>query len=290
MAGEVVDIPIGKLKIDEMNIRDDVNPDDELISSIKNQGIIEPLVVRPDGDGYGIVCGSRRYTASLQTELENLPCVVKDLDDTQAEALSISENKHRKNISVSRWNEVINDFAERINGNLGTEKKVQKISDMTGMGRTTIREYLNIGELPTDIQARLKKPSERSESETKQLESMTPATDSEVPKNVMREVARDEDFKKWDGERQHQVLSKAAENSYATEEVLKAAKRHPEEDLEVAYKKVTRTPQPEKLQLKLDPVIADALDEYMAATGMSSRFSVIRDVLKDFLKREGYLD
>lgn len=73
---------------------------DELAASIKAQGVIEPIVVRPDGDGaYEIVAGARRFRAAQLAGLKDIPAVVRDYDDAQVFEVQIVENLQRQDIT-----------------------------------------------------------------------------------------------------------------------------------------------------------------------------------------------
>jgi len=291
---EVEKIPIKKLEIDPMNIRGDVSVDEEFVNDIEENGIRTPLTVRSYDGKYGIVAGSRRYTGAINAGLDAIPCVVKEMSDAEARAESIAENKHREDIPAARWNEVINELAEEIDGSLSKTKKVEKISRMTGMSKTSIKDYLSIGELPPDIQARLKKPSERSESETKQIEAMSLVSDEGVPKNVMREIARDEDFKEWtmeEPEKAHKVLSFAAKKGQnRVGDVLESVKVEPNLEPEEAYKKTkVEVSKPIKIEISFGSKMNKAIEQYVADAGLADREEAIKDIVKDFLRRKGYL-
>jgi ParB family chromosome partitioning protein len=74
-------------------------PDPALVASVRAHGIIEPLVVRPLGDGrYEIVAGERRYRAALEAGLTEVPVVVREADDQEAFALAMAENTVRKDL------------------------------------------------------------------------------------------------------------------------------------------------------------------------------------------------
>jgi len=291
---DVKEIPLGKLKIDSMNIRDDISVDEEFINDIRENGIRIPLTVRPyDGD-YGIVAGSRRYTGALNAGLDTVPCVVKDLNDVEARAESMAENKHREDIPSARWNEVINELAKEIDGNLSKVEKYEKISEMTGLSGKSIRDYLNIGELPSDIQARLKKPSERSNSEKKQLETIVPVQDEEVSKSVMRKVAKDEDFKEWaeeKPEKAHKVLSfatKKGENK--VEDVLESVKVEPNLEPEDAYKKTkVEVSRPIKIEISVGSKMNKAIEQYVADVGLANREEAVKEIIKTELRRKDLL-
>lgn len=72
----------------------------ELAASIRGKGVLEPLIVRrkPEGESFEIVCGERRYRASTIAELVQVPCIVRDLDDSEVLDIQIHENLHREDV------------------------------------------------------------------------------------------------------------------------------------------------------------------------------------------------
>lgn len=70
----------------------------ELAQSIREQGVLEPLIVRDAGTGYEIVCGERRFRAATEAGLDELPCIVRDLTDDQVLDIQIHENLHREDV------------------------------------------------------------------------------------------------------------------------------------------------------------------------------------------------
>lgn len=72
---------------------------DSLSASIKEVGIIEPLVVRETEKGYQIVCGERRWRAAKKAKLTEVPCIVRELNDEMAFELTLTENMERDDLS-----------------------------------------------------------------------------------------------------------------------------------------------------------------------------------------------
>ena len=72
---------------------------DSLSASIKEVGIIEPLVVRETDKGYQIVCGERRWKAAKKAKLTEVPCIVRELNDEMAFELTLAENMERDDLS-----------------------------------------------------------------------------------------------------------------------------------------------------------------------------------------------
>jgi len=92
-------IPIDLIVPNPNNPRAVTKPDPALVASVRAHGIIEPLVVRPLGDGrYEIVAGERRYRAALEAGLTEVPVVVREADDQEAFALAMAENTVRRDL------------------------------------------------------------------------------------------------------------------------------------------------------------------------------------------------
>ena len=70
----------------------------ELAQSIKNNGLIQPITVRQNGKGYEIICGERRFRASMILKLAEIPAIVRNVSDDEAYDLSISENLQREDV------------------------------------------------------------------------------------------------------------------------------------------------------------------------------------------------
>lgn len=73
---------------------------DELASSIRNQGIIQPLVVRPNGDQFELIAGERRWRAAMKAGLSRVPVVVRDATDQEALQLALVENLQREDLNA----------------------------------------------------------------------------------------------------------------------------------------------------------------------------------------------
>ena len=74
---------------------------DELAESIKQQGVLQPITVRPiaDTDRYEIVFGERRYRASVIAGLEEVPAIISELSDEEAQEMAVTENLQRKDVT-----------------------------------------------------------------------------------------------------------------------------------------------------------------------------------------------
>jgi ParB family chromosome partitioning protein len=143
--------PVGRLiPIDQI----DPNPDQprqamgdlsELIASINEKGIIEPLVVRQRGARYQIIAGERRYQAAVQAGLLELPAVVRDVDETEMLELALVENLQRKDLTAFEEAEAMFSLAQRCG------YTHEDLAKRLGKSRTSITEGLSINGIPPEV-------------------------------------------------------------------------------------------------------------------------------------------
>jgi ParB family transcriptional regulator, chromosome partitioning protein len=117
----------------------------ELISSVTEKGIIEPLVVRQKGSRYQIVAGERRYHAAVQSGLTELPVVVRDVDDTEMLELALVENIQRKDLTPFEESEALQSLGQRCG------YTHEDLAKRLGKSRTSITESLSLNGIPPDI-------------------------------------------------------------------------------------------------------------------------------------------
>jgi ParB family transcriptional regulator, chromosome partitioning protein len=143
--------PIGRLlPIDQI----DPNPDQprqamgdlsELMASIAEKGVIEPIVVRVRAGRYQIIAGERRYQAAVQVGLKELPVVVRDVDDSEVIELALVENLQRKDLTAFEEADALHALSSR--GNLTHED----LSKRLGKSRTAITETLALHKMPGEV-------------------------------------------------------------------------------------------------------------------------------------------
>src|SRR5438445_13569038 len=71
----------------------------DLISSIKEKGVLEPVLVRPTGEKYQIIAGERRYRASVEAGLSQIPCIEIDVDDRGALEIRLIQSLQRRELN-----------------------------------------------------------------------------------------------------------------------------------------------------------------------------------------------
>ena len=117
----------------------------ELIASIGEKGILEPLVVRPRGERFQIVAGERRYQASVQAGLRELPVVIREVDDTEVIELALIENLQRKDLTPFEEAEGLHGLAERCG------YTHEDLARRLGKSRTSITESLALTGIPDAV-------------------------------------------------------------------------------------------------------------------------------------------
>ena len=98
---EVTQLPIAKIVPNKYQPRNIFNDEKilELSESIKEHGVIQPIVVRKFKEGYEIIAGERRYRASKLIGLDKVPAIVRDYDDKQSASIAIVENIQREDLN-----------------------------------------------------------------------------------------------------------------------------------------------------------------------------------------------
>jgi ParB family transcriptional regulator, chromosome partitioning protein len=119
----------------------------ELIASIAEKGILEPLVVRQRGDRYQIVAGERRYQAAVQVGLRELPVVIRDVDDTEMLELALIENLQRKDLTPFEESEALQGLAERCG------YTHEDLARRLGKSRSSVTESMALNAMPPDVRS-----------------------------------------------------------------------------------------------------------------------------------------
>ena len=119
---------------------------EELASSIRNQGIIQPLVVRPKGDQFELIAGERRWRAAMKAGLSRVPAVVRAASDHEALQLALIENLQREDLNP----------IEEANGYRRLQEEFrwsqEEMAEKVGKSRPAVANALRLLSLPTQVQ------------------------------------------------------------------------------------------------------------------------------------------
>jgi len=138
-------VPIDRIDPNPHQPRQVMGDLSELIASISEKGILEPLVVRQRGDRFQIVAGERRYQASVQAGLRELPVVVRDVDDTEVIELALIENLQRKDLTPFEESEALYGLADRCG------YTHEDLARRLGKSRTSVTESLALQAMPEEV-------------------------------------------------------------------------------------------------------------------------------------------
>jgi ParB/RepB/Spo0J family partition protein len=130
----------------------------ELAMSIRERGVLEPIVVRPVADGkYEIVMGERRWRASQMAGLAEIPAIVRELSDEDASADALVENFQREDLNPVERARAIKKLLEFMSW--------EKCLKTLGVADSTMRRYLDLLDLPEPILSEILTPSAAGEGE-----------------------------------------------------------------------------------------------------------------------------
>src|SRR5713101_798150 len=136
----------------------------DLAASIKANGVMQPIVVRPLRDGrFELIAGERRWLASQRAGKQTVPAIVRQVSDQQALELTIIENLQREDLGPMEQAQAFDRLSREFN--VTQEQMAQR----TGKDRTTIANYMRLLKLPIEVQEELKRNQELTFSHAKLL-------------------------------------------------------------------------------------------------------------------------
>lgn len=147
-------LPLGQLSRGKYQPRRDIQPEalEELADSIRAQGVMQPIVVRPIGqDRYEIVAGERRWRAAQLAELDVIPAVIRDVSDEVALALALIENIQRENLNAIEEALALKRLGDEF------ELTQQQMADAVGKSRTQVANLLRLLALDNEVQTLLER-------------------------------------------------------------------------------------------------------------------------------------
>ncbi len=121
----------------------------QLAQSLKQQGLIQPIVVRKDADGYQLIAGERRLRAAKLAGLKEIPAFVRQVDDYELRLLALVENLQRSDLDPI---DKARAFQE-LKASSGLTH--QKLAEEVGLERSSVSNYLRLLELPKAVQERI---------------------------------------------------------------------------------------------------------------------------------------
>ena len=144
-------ITIAKIKPNKYQPRSNFDKDElqALAESIKRDGVLMPILIRPQGDGYELIAGERRWRASQMAKLHEIPAVVRDVDDLQALELAIVENEQRDDLTAVESARAYRRLMEEFN------YTQQQVAESIGVSRVQVSNLIRLLQLPEAVQLML---------------------------------------------------------------------------------------------------------------------------------------
>ncbi len=149
---ELQELPVEQLQRGKYQPRRDMDPQalEELAQSIRSQGLMQPVVVRPLGEQrYEIIAGERRWRACQLAGLERIPALVREVGDEAAIAMALIENIQRENLNPIEEAGALQRLQQEF------QLTQQQVADAVGKSRVTIANLLRLMALPEEVKTLL---------------------------------------------------------------------------------------------------------------------------------------
>ncbi len=150
--GELKQLPVEFLQRGKYQPRRDMDQEalEELAESIRQQGIMQPIVVRTiDNDSYEIIAGERRWRAAQIAGLDKVPALIRDVEDDAAVAMALIENIQRENLNAMEEAVALQRLQEEF------ELTQAQVAEAVGKSRTTVTNLLRLIQLTEEVKVML---------------------------------------------------------------------------------------------------------------------------------------
>ncbi|MDD5059727.1 MAG: ParB/RepB/Spo0J family partition protein [Candidatus Omnitrophica bacterium] len=150
---EILYVQSGQIKPNPFQPREEFDQQsiEELAQSIKEKGVIQPLLVRRKGENYELIAGERRLRAATSLGLNEIPVIVREVSDQDSLELALIENIQREGLNPIEEAHAYQHLMDKFN------ITQEKISEAVGKARVTITNTLRLLKLPHEIQEEMKK-------------------------------------------------------------------------------------------------------------------------------------
>jgi len=138
-------VPIDQIEPNPDQPRQVMGDLSELMASITEKGVIEPLIVRQRGERFQIIAGERRYQAAVRVGRRDLPVVVREVDDNEIIEVALVENLQRKDLGPFEEAEAMASLADRCG------YTHEDLAKRLGKSRSTVTESLALAEMPAEV-------------------------------------------------------------------------------------------------------------------------------------------
>jgi ParB family chromosome partitioning protein len=145
---EIVSVDIAEIRPNPFQPRREFAESElaELAASIKEHGVLQPIVVRAQGQGYQLIAGERRLRACQQVGLATVPAIVREADDTQMLELALVENIQRTDLNAIELARAYLAYMQRL------DLTQEQVAERLGKSRSAVANTIRLLDLPLDLQ------------------------------------------------------------------------------------------------------------------------------------------
>jgi ParB family chromosome partitioning protein len=184
--GGIKHMPVEFIQPGQYQPRKDMHQEalEELAASIKAQGLMQPIVIRPlvgKDDRYEIIAGERRWRATQLAGLDTVPVIIKDVPDDAAIAMALIENIQRENLNSMEEAQALHRLQQEF------ELTQQEVGDAVGKSRATVANLLRLMQLNDDVKIML----ERGDIEMGHAKALLGLQDQKQSEAARHVVAKD---------------------------------------------------------------------------------------------------
>jgi len=145
---DLLHIPVDQIDPNPYQPRRQFDPADiaALADSLRQHGMLQPVLVRPVGERYQLIAGERRLRASVEAQLDEIPARVMELDDQRVYEFAMVENLQREDLNAMEKASAFRDYLQRYGGTQ------EELAGRLGIDRSTVSNLIRLLELPTQVQ------------------------------------------------------------------------------------------------------------------------------------------
>lgn len=173
-------IPLSHIDPNPHQARSELGDMEELMDSIRTKGVLEPILVRSKGTRFELIAGERRFVASKNIGLKEIPCIQMDVEENEAMEIALVENLQRKDLDLFEEADGLQSLIDLYGYNH------QEVSEKIGKARSTITEILSITRIPLSVRDVIKSSGGFSRSTI--IEIAKQKTDADMLK-LAKEIA-----------------------------------------------------------------------------------------------------
>jgi ParB/RepB/Spo0J family partition protein len=275
---QVAEISITKLFVGKTNVRGEAGDITELTRSIEAEGVLQPILVRPVGDRFEIVVGSRRFAASKAAGLKSIPAIVREMSDDESIVASLTENIQRGDLKPEEEAKAYKTLV-RIFGS------TRKVAEKVGVDYSRVARTMQILELVPQLQKKVLRYATKREREKAEAIPFEHAT-------MIAEALRTEEIRRLPEQekkaKQIEIAKAIAPlRQFEARKVVDRVKMFPEKSIEVLKEEALASETGIAMRVYFTPKIARLLDKAAVDRGMSMD-ELVPIAVEEWLKQVGY--